>query len=289
MTRHVVAVVALLTLSPVWVHAQSPRFTVSTASASVHRSPSTGSPVIGTAPRGSAFDVTRELGSWVRIPWPAAEDGSGYLRVTWGTIDRGPAPSPNRATTPASEPAAPVAASASASVEQPISVRPVAITTTTSLPSHVIGLGGRMSSSAFGFAVTARAWSRGPLGLQVEVGRSTLASSLAPEQMTSMQFAPSLVYALPDAVSNAVWLRPYVGAGANVYRSSLSTTAPATEPSSSQTDFGFQSFGGGEVTFAAAPWFAISAEAGYNWTEAPFPGFELGGPTFSVSGHWYVK
>lgn len=289
MTRHVAAVVALLTLSPAWVHAQSPRFTVSAASASVHRSPSTGSPVIGTAPRGSAFDVTRELGSWVRIAWPAAEDGSGYLHVAWGTLNRGPSPSLNRATTAASEPAAPMAASASASAEQPISVRPPTMTTTTSLPSHVIGLGGRMGSSTFGFAFTARAWSRGPLGLQVEVGRSTLASSLTAEQMTSMQFAPSMVYALPDAVTNAVWLRPYVGAGASVYRSSLSTTAPTTVASSSQTQFGVQSFGGGEVTFAAAPWIAISAELGYNWADTPFPGYELGGPTFSISGHWYVK
>lgn len=287
MTRHVVAVVALLTLSPVWVHAEGPQFTVSAASASVHRSPSTGSPVIGNAPRGSAFEVTRELGSWVRISWPEAEDGNGYLHVTWGTIDRGPAPSANRAMAPAAEPAAPMAASVSA--EQPISVRPTVITSSPSLPSHVIGLGGRLSHSAFGFAVTARAWSRGPLGLQVEVGRSTLTSSLAQDRMTSMQFAPSLVYALPDAVSNAVWLRPYVGAGASVYRSSLSTTSPTTVASSSQTEYGVQSFGGGEVTFAAAPWIAISAELGYNWADAPFPGFELGGPTFSVSGHWYVK
>ncbi len=277
----------MLTLSPAWVQAQSPRFTVSTSSAEVHRSPSTGSPVIGKAPRGSAFEVTRELGSWVRIPWPEAEDGNGYLHVTWGTIDRGPAPSLNRAMAPASQPAAPMTANASA--EQPISVRPTAITSSPSLPSHVIGIGGRLSNSAFGFAATVRAWSRGPLGLQFEVGRSTLTSSLAPERATSMQFAPSLVYALPDAVSNAVWLRPYVGAGASLYRSSLSTTSPTTAASLSQTQLGFQSFGGAEVTFAAAPWIAISAELGYNWADAPFPGFELGGPTFSISGHWYVK
>ena len=284
MARHVIAVVALLSLTPAWVHAQGARFTVSTASADVHRSPSTGSPVIGKAPRGSQFAVTRELGSWVRIAWPAAEDGTGYLHVTWGTIDRGPIPAPVLAA-PAPAPAAPTAPSASA--EQPISVRPPVITSSPSLPSHVIGLGGRLSSSAFGFAVTARAWSRGPLGVQVEVGRSTLENTLTFERATSVQFAPSLVYALPDAVTNAVWLRPYVGGGASVYRSSLPTTATAL--SSSQTDLGFQSFGGGEVTFAAAPWIAISAEVGYNWADEPFPGFELGGPSFSLSAHWYIK
>ncbi len=285
MSRHAFAVVALLSLTPAWVYAQSPRFTVNTASADVHRSPSTGSPVIGKAPRGTAFDVTRELGSWVRIPWPAAEDGNGYLHVTWGTLEHGVGPTPARAAAPAAEPAAPMAANAS--TEQPISVRPPAIATTASLPSHVLGLGGRFSNSAFGFAATARAWSRGRLGLQFEVGRSTLTSGLTAGTATSMQFAPSLVYALPDAVTNAVWLRPYVGGGASVYRSSLPTTA--TTLSSSQTDLGFQSFGGGEVTFAAAPWIAISAEVGYNWADEPFPGFELGGPSFSLSAHWYVK
>lgn len=285
MTRHVVAIVAILSLTPAWVHAQSTRFTVSTASANVHRSPSTGSPVIGTAPRGSAFEVMRELGSWVRISWPAAQDGIGYLHVTWGAIERGPAPELNRAAAPTSE----SPASASLAAGQPGSVRPSVIAPSPTLPSHVVGLGGRLSSSAFGFSATARAWSRGRLGVQVEVARSTLTNTLASERATSMQIAPSLVYALPDRVTNSVWLRPYVGTGASLYRSTLSSGTPTTGGSLSETGLGFQTFGGGEVTFAAVPWFALSAELGYHWAQAPFPDFALGGPSISLSGHWYVK
>lgn len=283
MTRHVVAIVAMLSLAPAWVQAQSTRFTVSTASANIHRSPSTGSPVIGTAPRGSAFEVVRELGSWVRVSWPAAEDGNGYLHVTWGTIDRGSAPTLNRATASASESAA------SVSAEQPVSVRPSVIAPSPTLPSHVVGIGGRLSSSAFGFSATARAWSRGRLGVQVEVARSTLTNTLASERATSMQIAPSLVYALPDRVTNSVWLRPYVGTGASLYRSTLSSGTPTTGGSLSETGLGVQTFGGGEMTFAAVPWFALSAELGYHWARAPFPNFALGGPSISLSGHWYVK
>ena len=175
---------------------------------------------------------------------------------------------------------------ASASSEQPIGLRPPAIASTASLPSHVLGLGGRFSNSAFGFAATARAWSRGRLGLQFEVGRSTLTSGLTAGTATSMQFAPSLVYAFPTLSPT-----PLVASlrRRRCERISLEPPNNTTTLSSSQTDLGFQSFGGGEVTFAAAPWIAISAEAGYNWADEPFPGFALGGPSFSLSAHWYVK
>ena len=61
MIRHVVAVAAVVCLNPVWVSAQTPTFTVTAAPASVYKAPSTGSPVIGTAPRGTVVDVQREL------------------------------------------------------------------------------------------------------------------------------------------------------------------------------------------------------------------------------------
>ena len=284
MTRHVVAVVAMLTLSPVWVQAQSPRFTVSTPSAEVHRSPSTGSPVIGKAPRGSAFDVTRELGSWVRIPWPEAEDGNGYLHVTWGTIDRGAAPVAIRVAAPTPEPP-----SSSVSAEQRTGVRPSVIPSTPSLPSHIVGVGARMGSSAFGMAGSVRAWSRGRLGLQVEAARSSTTDTFALQRATSMAFTPSIVFALPDQVANAVWLRPYVGSGAGWYRTSLSSVTPVVGPSVSASSVGVHAFGGGEVTFAAAPWLALSVELGHVWADAPYSAFPVNGTAFSVSGHWYVK
>jgi hypothetical protein len=34
--------------------------------------------------RGRTLLVTRQLGSWVKVSWPEAEDGAGYLHVSWG-------------------------------------------------------------------------------------------------------------------------------------------------------------------------------------------------------------
>ena len=64
------------------------KLTVNEASANVHKSPSVGSPVIGKAPRGTALVVTREVGDWVKVSWPSAADGAGYVRVSAGTLAR---------------------------------------------------------------------------------------------------------------------------------------------------------------------------------------------------------
>ena len=57
----------------------------------------------------------------------------------------------------------------------------------------------------------------------------------------------------------------------------------------SDTGVGFRAFGGGEVTFAGAPRFALSLEAGYRKVPTPFPGFEADHVGVSISGHWYIK
>src|SRR2546423_417612 len=59
-------------LSPAWLSAQPLVLTVSAASADIYSSPSTGSPVIGHVLRGTRLEVTRELGSWVKVWWPIA-------------------------------------------------------------------------------------------------------------------------------------------------------------------------------------------------------------------------
>ena len=78
MIRHAAAIAFSLCLNASWLCAQSTVFTVNTASADVHKSPSTGGPVIGQAPRGTVLEVTRELGSWVKVVWPEGQDGVGY-------------------------------------------------------------------------------------------------------------------------------------------------------------------------------------------------------------------
>jgi hypothetical protein len=300
MGRRAFALAAVIVLSTSKLHAQDLVFTVSQASVDVHRSPSTGSPVIGKAARGRVFDVTRELGSWVRIAWPEAEDGSGYLHMTFGTISRRSAPqltaqpdagrlAPGVLVTSVGEHTVPSPETIAAA--QRINPRPVTNPvprSTVSLPSHSIGVGARMGTEALGFAATGRAWGRGPLGVQLEAGRSTYSSPLLTERVSSMQIAPSFVYALPNMVSNALWARPYLGSGLNLYRSSLQSRVSSVSDTV-DTGIGAQIFGGAEFTLASVPQLAVSADLRHAWAPTPFSGFEMGGFGFSLSAHWYVR
>jgi opacity protein-like surface antigen len=98
-----------------------------------------------------------------------------------------------------------------------------------------------------------------------------------------------VLYALPDGVTDYVWVRPYAGAGPRFVRQSLRAAAQPEGASVSETRLGFQLFGGAEVTFASLPGLAVSAGLHYGWLSNPSAGFELGGLGASVSGHWYVK
>src|SRR5262245_1567329 len=73
------ALAVALCLGPAWVGAQTVEIRVTTPSANVYKTPSTGSLVIGSAPLGTVLEVTRELGSWVKVPWPDAQEGFGYV------------------------------------------------------------------------------------------------------------------------------------------------------------------------------------------------------------------
>jgi hypothetical protein len=313
MMRQAAAAALALCLIPSWLSAQSKSLTVNAASVDVHKYPSIGSPVIGKAPRGARLEVTRELGSWVKILWPDAKDGAGYVHVRMGKLvppvedragyvqqsvesiarrsTRDPNAGAGRTSTPRGRESAPRTtksgqAEQTRSAERLASAQAVYIAT----PSHIVGLGGRMGGSALGFGATARAWpwSRNRLGIQLEVSRTALTSTVAPGRLTSIQLAPSLLHSLKDRVSDYVWVRPYVGAGASFSRSIFSG-ASDIGGSVADKSLGFQAFGGGELTFPNVPRFALSADLGYQWARTPFTGFEVGALRFSVSGHWYVK
>jgi hypothetical protein len=301
MIRHAAAVAIALCLSPAWLYAQTTVLTVNTVSAAVYLGPSTGSLVIGQAPKGTALPVTRELGSWVKVSWPGAQDGAGYVHVSMGQL-RHDAPSQTVSQTvgltgltsapPAlPEPTSPMptALAAERSVRgQPALIRPVYVTPST----HLIGLGGLVGGSNVGFGATARAWSHDRFGMQLEVSRSaqTSAQTEAPGRVTSTQFEPSLLFALPDQVTDYVWMRPYLGSGLNFRRQTLNNATPGTGPEkASESKVGLHLFGGGELTFASMPRFALSVDVGYQWARTSFAGVDLGGPGISASGHWYVK
>jgi hypothetical protein len=284
MSRHVAAVAVALCLSASPLHAQTTTFKVSTASANVHKSPSTGSPVIGTAARGAVLEVTRELGSWVKVKWAIAKDGVGYIHVSTGLTANSSIATPTRAAaeTPAPRPAArPVSSPATAA--PPASSQPIAASTARTqyvrTPTHVFGVGGLVGGPSLGVGASARAWPRERVGLQVELSRE--ARIEAPGPVTSVQFAPSVLYALPDRVSDYLWLRPYLGGGPTLQRQTLDVV--------SESRFGFQAFGGAEVTLASVPRVALSLDARYHWLETTFAGVDRGGLGVSVSAHWYIK
>src|SRR4051794_13049791 len=104
MRRHVVAGAIAVCISPVSVYAQpKPVFTIEKPTADVHNGPSTGAAIIGQAAQGMRLAVMRDLGSWVKVPWPAARDGIGYVHVSTGSLSDGTEQKP-AAAQPASKP-----------------------------------------------------------------------------------------------------------------------------------------------------------------------------------------
>jgi hypothetical protein len=296
MIRQAAAVVVVLLLSPSWVTAQGTELTINVASANVHKAPTNTSPVLGVVGRGAKLEVTREVGDWVKIHFPPAPDGIGYVRVSLGSVSNGvaskAAPTPNTAAaTPAraSGPPARVASTTTAAQIEPtqtgnqLPVRNAA----PSGPSHVFGLGARLGGPSFGVGASARGWSHGRFGFQFEVARYQQTNPIDLGTVSSTEFGPSVLYAFNDHVADYTWLRPYLGAGMNFYRSS--TTSSLIGVDTSDSGFGSQVFGGGELSFASLPQVAISTELSYRWFNPPFEGLDLGGVGFSIAAHWYVK
>jgi hypothetical protein len=155
------------------------------------------------------------------------------------------------------------------------------------LPAHTVGFGVQMEPTMRAFGLSGRLWSASRFGVQVELGRSSMASDLVPARLTTIRFSPSALYALPDVVSGTVWVRPYVGSGLDITRSTFRSIPPGT--TMQENEFGMKIFGGGEMTFPGAPQVAVSADLGYHWLDAPFTGFEVGGLRATLAAHWYVK
>jgi opacity protein-like surface antigen len=288
--RQASVVAIAVCLWPSFASAQISEFTVSVQSAAVRKAPSTGSPLVGQAPRGAVLEVTRDIGAWVKVAWPEAPDGIGYVHQSMGKLSERATREERLATAFASLPppepvAMPEPPEPSASTDASTSTRTIYVPP----PTHVVGLGGQLSGATPGFGFTSRIWSRSRFGVQLDLSRSTLTNAASPERVRSTQFAPSVIYSLPDYVSDNVWLRPYFGGGGAFTRSKLSSGTPEVSASVSDSSLGVRAFGGAEVTVPNMPRFAISADVGYQWSHQPFDAFELGGLGFSISGHWYMK
>lgn len=286
--HHVAAIIVLVCVSPLTVRAQRAEFTVTSAVAGVHKAPSVASPVIGQAERGAVLEVTRALGSWVKVSWPEAADGVGYLHVSTGSQSGGAAPAGIGEGGIATQRATADGVVATPGVVPDETAASLSHTVYVAPPAHVIGLGARAGWSAFASGISARTWLHERIGLQLEVSRSALTSPLSPARLTATQFAPSLLLAWHDRMSDDVMVRPYVGGGPRVIRQVVGV-GPQGVGSVAESRMAAQVFGGGEVTFPAAPRFTLSADLRYGWSKQAPAGPELDGLGFSLSGHWYVK
>jgi hypothetical protein len=290
MIRRIAAVAAALILNPVFLHAQDTVFTVTVPTASVYKGASNATPVIGHVARGTELSVSRNLGGWVKVAWPGAEDGIGYLPMSMGRVGGGEAgaSATNVSPRPASASAAAATTNASAArTSQGQQIPPRGQARTTQI-SHVFGIGAALAPMN-GVGATGRGWYKNHVAIQVRFTRDAVTSDIADGRVTTIGFEPGVAYAPFDRVSDYVWIRPYVGSGVSFLRQSWSLSSPLARPPISDNGMGLRVYGGSEFTFAGMPQFGLSADLGYRHMPAPFAGFKADPLNVSLAGHWYIK
>jgi hypothetical protein len=287
MIRRAAAVVLALTFNPTLVSAQDTVFTVTAPSADVYKGPTTVTPVVGRAARGTVLPVSRNLGSWAKVAWPDAPDGVGYVHLTMGRLASSKAEATAAPRTPADDGAATTMMPRPAAHRVPRDQVAVIDQSTSAPISHIFGVGGRVGSTR-SVGATARVWRNDRVGLQFSFMRDAMTSGVAAGRVTSMQLEPGAVFALFDHVSDYVWIRPYIGSGLSFHHQSLKVTS-SDLVQSPDNGFGFRVFAGSELTFASVQRFGLSLEFGYRRVPTPFPGFGADKLSASLAGHWYVK
>jgi hypothetical protein len=138
-----------------------------------------------------------------------------------------------------------------------------------------------------GIAATGRAWAFGALGLQLEAGQSIYPSLTTSGRVRALQLAPSLVVSPPGKVTNAVWVRPYLGGGISFNR--LTLGSPLDGINIVEHVVGSHVIGGAELTSASVPQFAVSADVRRQWASTTESDFDLDGMGVTLSAHWYLK
>ena len=294
MFRHLAAtfVVVVVAAIPATAVAQETVITVTTGTADVYKSPSTGSPVIGHAARGAQLPVTRELGSWVSVTWPSAPEGIGFVHVSMGRIANARPPEEVRAAAGEAVKAIPektAALAPPATINSPTSRQALSRPRSATPVPHLLGVGGgMMAASPVGFGVTARAWRWNRLGVRMDLSRQSEGITTG-TRGTSLHFEPSAIVMLNDFISNYVWFRPYAGGGVGVRHRTFTTGLTGTSTSTSDNSMGYQLFGGTEVTVANAPQLAVSADLNYRSHGSTLDALNAGGVGLGLSAHWYFR
>jgi hypothetical protein len=194
MIRHAAAVVVALTLSTSPLYAQNAvKMTVNEASASVHKTPSVGSPVIGKAAQGTELTVMREVGDWMKISWPSSVDGAGYVRTS--VLSRAGAPTTAKPVATAKvAPAAPAAAKTTTAKAAPAAAGAKTPATTKAAPAPA----GTRAAEAPPALVTAKAVAAAPTPAPVAVRNEQLPvpQPSAPSPARTLYVAPSHVFGM---------------------------------------------------------------------------------------------
>ena len=165
MIRRAAALILALTLNPALLRAQDTVLTVNVPSADVYKGPTTVTPVIGHVSRGTVLPISRNLGSWVKIAWPDAPDGVGYVHVTMGRVGPPSADAPVRNVSPAvSSTSAPVTATIPLRGRTSVGEQVVPRGQLNTPASHIFGVGGLVGSMS-NVGATARALVNPPLAL----------------------------------------------------------------------------------------------------------------------------
>jgi hypothetical protein len=186
--------------------------------------------------------------------------------------------------------AAPLAAAAQAKTASP------------STNEHQLGVGVRLGGFTFGIGFSFRYFLEGrPYGVQLEVSRYSV--DYGPTDFDSTQFSPAFIYRFPERTFDApISLAPYAGGGVSIIRSSFDNDFDEfcdddpfcedlfddVDDAFTDTSTGVLLFGGVEIYFERVPNLGVSGELTYNSND-DIGLASLGGPAFTVAGHWYFK
>lgn len=309
------------------VRAETPeRFRILVTAANVRTSPVATSGVVAIVPRHVTVELLSDVGDgWLRVAVfdPSGRKQVGYVKASLGRREvvpgspALPAPPPADAQAPlplaavSEPPPAPTAASeltnASAVADAPAMAaeqrqNPL-ITAPVPKPMapRRFALGGRVGGSSFGVGGTVRYWVTPAVGVDVLVSRYSVGISdyayagfVAEASASVLQIAPAVTYRFGEQdPDDDVSVRPYVGGGVSLFRSSFKASAQGyglrTEESASSSDLGFRGFGGVELFFRSMPRFSVTSDIGYYSVGAPFTGISIGGLAIGVGANWYLN
>lgn len=176
--------------------------------------------------------------------------------------------------------------------------------------AHQFGVGVRLGGFTFGIGGSVRYFfDGGPLGIQFEIARYGLDYG-AFGDFSSTRSSPAVIYRFREIVFEApITLTPYAGGGISIIRSSFDDDFDVedfcleddelceeifediedeTDDSRTNTSTGVLLFGGVELFFEKVPKLGVSGELTFNSND-DIGTASLGGPAFTVAGHWYFK